>query len=105
MTPFDYSRAGDVAEALRLGGAAQAKFLGGGTNLIDLMRETLERPSALVDITGLPAEITERDDGGLLIGSAVRGRRSALRARRTHLVIRQRMGRAPAACTSSPIGA
>ncbi|NEV76081.1 xanthine dehydrogenase family protein subunit M [Rhodopseudomonas sp. BR0C11] len=72
MTPFDYSRAGDVAEALRLGGAAQAKFLGGGTNLIDLMRETIERPAALVDITGLPAEITERDDGGLIIGAAVR---------------------------------
>ncbi|MFC0241058.1 FAD binding domain-containing protein [Rhodopseudomonas telluris] len=72
MTPFDYSRAGDVAEAVRLGAAAQAKFLGGGTNLVDLMRETLERPSALVDITGLPAEITETNDGGLLIGAAVR---------------------------------
>ncbi|WP_420134131.1 FAD binding domain-containing protein [Rhodopseudomonas sp.] len=72
MTPFDYSRAGDVAEAVRLGAAAQSKFLGGGTNLVDLMRETLERPSALVDITGLPAGITERDDGGLLIGAAVR---------------------------------
>ncbi|AVT74981.1 periplasmic aromatic aldehyde oxidoreductase, FAD binding subunit YagS [Rhodopseudomonas palustris] len=72
MTPFDYSRAGDVAEALRLGGAAQAKFLGGGTNLVDLMRETIERPAALVDITRLPADITEREGGGLLIGAAVR---------------------------------
>ena len=72
MTPFDYSRAGDVAEAVRLGAAAQAKFLGGGTNLVDLMRETLERPTALVDISGLPAEITERDDGSLMIGAAVR---------------------------------
>ncbi|WP_322515533.1 xanthine dehydrogenase family protein subunit M [Rhodopseudomonas palustris] len=72
MTPFDYSRAGDVAAALRIGAGVQTKFLGGGTNLIDLMRETIERPTALVDITGLPAEITERDDGGLLIGAAVR---------------------------------
>ncbi|MCG6207314.1 xanthine dehydrogenase family protein subunit M [Rhodopseudomonas sp. HC1] len=72
MTPFDYSRASDVAEAVRLGATDQAKFLGGGTNLIDLMRETLERPAALVDITGLPATITEHDDGGLLIGAAVR---------------------------------
>ncbi|ABD09195.1 Molybdopterin dehydrogenase, FAD-binding [Rhodopseudomonas palustris HaA2] len=72
MTPFDYSRAGDVAEALRAGAGVQTKFLGGGTNLIDLMRETIERPAALVDITGLPAEITARDDGGLLIGAAVR---------------------------------
>lgn len=72
MTPFDYSRAGNVAEAVQLGAAAQAKFLGGGTNLVDLMRETIERPAALVDITGLPAEIAERDDGGLIIGAAVR---------------------------------
>ncbi|MGX7743903.1 FAD binding domain-containing protein [Rhodopseudomonas parapalustris] len=72
MTPFDYSRAGNVAEAVRLGAAAQAKFLGGGTNLVDLMRETIEHPAALVDITGLPAEIAERDDGGLIIGAAVR---------------------------------
>lgn len=72
MTPFDYSRAGDVAEALQLGAAAQAKFLGGGTNLVDLMRETIERPAALVDITRLPADITEREGGGLLIGAAVR---------------------------------
>ncbi|MGP9812621.1 FAD binding domain-containing protein [Rhodopseudomonas sp. NSM] len=72
MTPFDYSRAVDVAEALRIGAGVQTKFLGGGTNLIDLMRETIERPTALVDITGLPADITERADGGLLIGAAVR---------------------------------
>jgi xanthine dehydrogenase YagS FAD-binding subunit len=72
MTPFDYSRAGDVAEAVRLGAAAQAKFLGGGTNLVDLMRETIERPGALVDVTNLPGEITEREGGGLLIGAAVR---------------------------------
>ncbi|MCP9629147.1 xanthine dehydrogenase family protein subunit M [Rhodopseudomonas palustris] len=72
MTPFDYSRAGDIAEAVRLGAAAKAKFLGGGTNLVDLMRETVERPGALVDITNLPAEITEREGGGLLIGAAVR---------------------------------
>jgi xanthine dehydrogenase YagS FAD-binding subunit len=72
MTPFDYSRAGDVAEALRIGAGVQTKFLGGGTNLIELMRETIERPTALVDITGLPAEITERDDGALVIGASVR---------------------------------
>lgn len=72
MTPFDYSRASDVADALRMGAGVEAKFLGGGTNLIDLMRETIERPAALVDITGLPAQITERDDGSLMIGAAVR---------------------------------
>ena len=72
MTPFDYVRAGDAAEAVRLGGAAGAKYLGGGTNLVDLMRETVERPAALVDVTGLSDAIEERDDGSLLIGAAVR---------------------------------
>jgi xanthine dehydrogenase YagS FAD-binding subunit len=72
MTPFSYARAGDVAEAVRLVGASQAKYLGGGTNLVDLLRETIERPVALVDVTGLYSDIKEREDGGLLIGGAVR---------------------------------
>ena len=72
MNPFTYSRATDAADAVRLGAAAQAKYLGGGTNLVDLMRETIERPQALVDVTGLPATIEERDDGSLLIGAAVK---------------------------------
>ena len=49
------------------------KFLGGGTNLVDLMRENIEQPDALVDITRLPfSEIRERPDGGLSIGAGVR---------------------------------
>lgn len=64
MIPFTYAKAGDVAEAVRLGGAAGAKFLGGGTNLVDLMRETVERPAALVDVTGLSSTIEQRPDGG-----------------------------------------
>jgi xanthine dehydrogenase YagS FAD-binding subunit len=47
MTPFTYARATNVADAIRQGSQATAKYLGGGTNLVDLMRETLERPSAL----------------------------------------------------------
>jgi xanthine dehydrogenase YagS FAD-binding subunit len=72
MTPFTYSRAADAAEAVRLGGQPQAKYLGGGTNLVDLLRETLERPAALVDVTGLSSRIEERKDGTLLIGAAAR---------------------------------
>ncbi len=72
MNSFTYARAGDAAEALRLGSSLQAKYLGGGTNLVDLMRETLERPAALVDVTGLSTTIEERPDGGLLIGAGVR---------------------------------
>lgn len=72
MTPFTFARAGDVSEAVRLGAHAQSKYLGGGTNLVDLMRETIERPDALVDVTGLSSAIEERDDGSLLIGAAAR---------------------------------
>lgn len=71
MTPFEYSRANDAAEAVRLlAGRPAARYLGGGTNLVDLMRETVENPTALVDVTGLSKEITARDDGSLLIGAA-----------------------------------
>ena len=72
MTPFTYARAADATEAIRLAGAAQAKYLGGGTNLVDLMRETIERPHALVDVTGLSRAIEEREDGTLLIGAAAK---------------------------------
>jgi xanthine dehydrogenase YagS FAD-binding subunit len=67
-----YARATDAADAIRLAGDENAKYLGGGTNLVDLMRETVETPSALVDVTGLSAEIEEADDGGLIIGAATR---------------------------------
>jgi xanthine dehydrogenase YagS FAD-binding subunit len=80
MTPFSYSRADGAAQAIDLGSAVGAKFLGGGTNLVDLMRETIERPSALVDVTGLSDGIEERADGSLLIGAGVRN--SALAAHR-----------------------
>src|SRR5687767_5312380 len=71
MIPFTYTRASDAMEAIRLGGARGAKYLGAGTNLVDLMRETIERPTALVDVTGLSRAIEEQEGGGLLIGAAV----------------------------------
>ena len=72
MNTFTYTRADEVADAIRLGGADGAKYLGGGTNLVDLMRETLERPNALIDVTGLSAEIEKTEDGGLRLGAAAR---------------------------------
>ena len=72
MNPFTYTKAGDPADALRHGATEGARYLGGGTNLVDLMRETIERPSALVDVTGLSSDIVETPDGGLLIGAAAR---------------------------------
>ena len=55
MTPFTYSRPGDAATAVREAAGAGAAYLGGGTNLVDLMREGIERPAALVDVTGASA--------------------------------------------------
>ena len=72
MTPFVYVRAGDTADALRLGAGSAAAYLGGGTNLVDLMRETVARPGTLVDVTGLSHTIEETDSGAVLIGAAVR---------------------------------
>ena len=85
MTPFTYARARDAAEAVRLGGGPQVKFLGGGTNLVDLMRETIERPQALVDVTGLSSAIEEKEDGSLVIGAAVRNTALA-----SHRAVRER---------------
>jgi xanthine dehydrogenase YagS FAD-binding subunit len=72
MTPFTYARAHDAAEAVRLGDEHGAKYLGGGTNLVDLLRETIEHPQRLIDVTGLSDAIEEREGGGLLIGAATR---------------------------------
>ena len=85
MTPFSYDRAGDVAEAVRMGAAPGAAYLGGGTNLVDLLRETVARPERLVDVSALSDAISETDDGGLLIGAGVRN--TALAA---HPVVRER---------------
>jgi xanthine dehydrogenase YagS FAD-binding subunit len=85
MTPFTYARAQDAADAVRLGGVSGAKYLGGGTNLVDLLRETIEHPSSLVDVTGLSGAIEERADGGLLIGAAARNTALA-----SHRAIRSR---------------
>jgi xanthine dehydrogenase YagS FAD-binding subunit len=72
MNPFQYERASDVSAALTAGARAGAQYLGGGTNLIDLMRETIEHPQVLVDVTGLSREIEEMEGGGLRIGAGVK---------------------------------
>jgi xanthine dehydrogenase YagS FAD-binding subunit len=73
MIPFEYSRARDTAEAVRLAARQpEARFLGGGTNLVDLMRETIESPRFLIDVTGLSQQIIAREDGSILIGAAAK---------------------------------
>lgn len=70
MTPFTYARATNAADALRDGDLAGAKYLGGGTNLVDLMREGIEHPSKLVDVAALSSVIEDNAEGGLIIGAA-----------------------------------
>ncbi len=72
MIPVSYQRASSIDQALQLAADGAGRLLGGGTNLVDLMRKGVERPSGLVDVTGLPHAIEETGDGGLLIGAAVR---------------------------------
>ena len=72
MTPFNYARAIDVRlMAVRLGSSG-SKFLGGGTNIVDLMRAAIEHPTTLVDVTNLRSQIEELPNGGLKIGAAAR---------------------------------
>ena len=71
MTPFAYSKPSEVSEAVRLAGPA-TRFIAGGTNLVDLMKENVARPERLIDINGLPLrEVEETANGGLLIGALV----------------------------------
>jgi xanthine dehydrogenase YagS FAD-binding subunit len=73
MNNFGYARASDVADAMRrIAADPAAKFIAGGTNLIDLMKENVARPSQLIDITHLPLKkVEETEDGGLRIGALV----------------------------------
>ena len=73
MINFQYARANDVADAVRMIATdPTAKFIAGGTNLIDLIKEDVERPSRLIDISRLPLKtVDETPDGGLRIGALV----------------------------------
>lgn len=70
MKPFDLQRADSLTHASQLCGERNAKPIGGGTNLVDLLKLEVERPDRLVDINRLPmAGIEKTDDGGLRIGA------------------------------------
>jgi xanthine dehydrogenase YagS FAD-binding subunit len=73
MINFEYARPADVGDAVRqMAAEPGAKFIAGGTNLLDLMKEDVERPTKLIDITRLPLkEVTQTRDGGLRIGALV----------------------------------
>ncbi|RYF00146.1 MAG: xanthine dehydrogenase family protein subunit M, partial [Oxalobacteraceae bacterium] len=70
MTPFKYARALSVVDAVRLVSAEDgARYLGGGTNLIDLMKEGVEGATQIVDVTRLPLNTITEHEGGVRIGA------------------------------------
>ncbi|MFD5016918.1 FAD binding domain-containing protein [Streptomyces chartreusis] len=74
MKEFAYVRAGSVEEATSAYAShAGARYLGGGTNLVDLMKLGVEAPTALIDVTRLPLDtVEELPDGALRVGATVR---------------------------------
>ena len=72
MNRFGYERATSVADAVRaIAATPGARFIAGGTNLVDLMKYNVEKPSRLIDITRLPLDRIEAHEGGLRIGALV----------------------------------
>ncbi len=105
MRAFEYTPAADVAAALAaigpgaqpLGSSHSARFIAGGTNLIDLMKEDVMQPARLVDITRLPlADIEETPEGGLLLGALARNADTA-----KHPLVRERYPMLSAAMLSA----
>lgn len=86
MRPFRYSNAKDIPSAIKLvADNPNARFLAGGTNLLDLMKEGVERPDELIDITRLElAQIKATGSGGISIGGSGRNTDAA-----NHLLVRQ----------------
>ena len=74
MKPFAYLSPPDVATAVRMAADEPgAAFLGGGTNLVDLMRQNVVQPDTVIDVSRLPlTKVTELPDGGLRVGALVR---------------------------------
>jgi xanthine dehydrogenase YagS FAD-binding subunit len=72
VRPFSYVRPDDAAAAHEAGRADDARFLAGGTTLVDLMRLEVMRPAVLVDVGRLPLAAIEPHEGGLRIGAMAR---------------------------------
>jgi xanthine dehydrogenase YagS FAD-binding subunit len=87
MRNFSFHKPATVPEAVALlSRSERAKLLGGGTNLVDLMRENIEQPAAVIDVTGLPlGAVTEGLHGEIVVGATTRN--SALAG---HRLIRER---------------
>jgi xanthine dehydrogenase YagS FAD-binding subunit len=74
MREFRYTRAATAEDAVRAydqnGASAETRYLGGGTNLVDLMKMGVERPGALIDVSRLPLAGIEEHEGGVRIGAS-----------------------------------
>lgn len=85
MRPFKYTRATDAANAVQvLSANTDAKFLAGGTNLLDLMKEDVERPVELVDVTKLNLVQIKNSNGNLSLGALAKNTDTA-----NHPLVRQ----------------
>jgi len=85
MRPFKYQRASDVSNAVKIVSANQtAEFLAGGTNLLDLMKEDVMRPTELVDVTRLSLSQIRSMNGGVSIGALAKNTDTA-----NHPLVRQ----------------
>lgn len=85
MRPFKYTRPKDEADAIKIVAAnTNSKFLAGGTNLIDLMKENVEGPDQLVDIARLNMTQIKATSGGISIGASAKNTETA-----NHPLIRQ----------------
>jgi xanthine dehydrogenase YagS FAD-binding subunit len=85
VSPFQYQRAQDAAGAIR-SVSSRSKFLAGGTNLIDLMKNGVEKPEVLIDLNRVAlAAIEPQPDGGLRLGALARNSDTA-----NHPLVRQR---------------
>jgi len=86
MNPFAYTRATNQQAAIQAIMQQNAKFIAGGTNLLDLMKENVEQPARLIDINRLElTQIAERRDGGLRLGALAKNSDTA-----NHQLVRER---------------
>jgi xanthine dehydrogenase YagS FAD-binding subunit len=87
MNRFSYARPASLDEAIReIAAEPGARFIAGGTNLVDLMKYDVERPTRLIDVTRLPGlgQIEPTEDGGLRLGALVKNTTAATDTRVMH---------------------
>jgi xanthine dehydrogenase YagS FAD-binding subunit len=86
MNEFSYQRAQDTASAIKLFTAGRnSRYLAGGTNLVDLMRENIEQPGTIVDVSGIAQDIRVLGSGGIILGAGAKNTAVA-----SHRAVRER---------------